>query len=93
LILIWAIEVDPVSASYAAFGNDVKGGYMSQKQIIMKMDKNHPLEVHASCKTCGGQPDGAGYLCGSDEEGNGVVLWIEEQEVFDIVAKIIAQQS
>ncbi len=66
---------------------------MSQKQIIMKMDKNHPLEVNASCKTCGGQPDGAGYLCGSDEEGNGFVLWIEEQEVFDIVAKVIAQQS
>ncbi len=66
---------------------------MSQKQILMKMDKNHPLEVHASCKTCGGEPDGAGYLCGSDDEGNGFVLWIEEQEVFDIVARVIAQKS
>jgi hypothetical protein len=66
---------------------------MAKKQFLMKMDKNHPLEVHSSCKTCGGESDGVGYLCGSDEDGNGFVLWIEDQEVYDIVAKVIGQSS
>lgn len=66
---------------------------MSAKQIKMKMDKNHPLEVHPANKCCGGHSDGAGYLCGSDGEGNGFVLWIEEQEIFDIVSKVISGNS
>lgn len=66
---------------------------MSKKQFLMKMDKNHPLELHSSCKTCGGESEGAGYLCGSDEQGNGFVLWIDDQEVYDIVEKILGQRA
>lgn len=66
---------------------------MAKKQFLMKMDKNHPLEVQSSCKTCSGESHGAGYLCGSDEEGNGFVLWIDDQEVYEIVEKVLRQRS
>lgn len=66
---------------------------MAKKQFLMKMDKNHPLEVHSSCKTCGGESEGAGYLCGSDAEGNGFVLWIDDQEIYEVVARVLEQQS
>ncbi len=65
---------------------------MSAKQVLVKMDKNHPLEVHSANKCCGGHSDGAGYLCGSDEEGNGFVIWIEKQEVFEALARVIGSR-
>ncbi len=65
---------------------------MSAKQILVKMDKNPPLEVHPANTCCGGHSDDAGYLCGSDEEGNGFVIWIEEREVFEALARVVAKR-
>jgi len=65
---------------------------MQKRQFVMKMGKNQPLKAYSSCKTCGGETQGAGYICGSDAEGNGFVVWIEEEEVYRAVEKIFAEQ-
>jgi hypothetical protein len=66
---------------------------MQKRQFLMQMGKNQPLKAYSSCKTCGGeQQQGAGYICGSDAEGNGFVIWIEEEEVFQTLEKVFQEQ-
>jgi hypothetical protein len=58
----------------------------------MKMGKNQPLKAYSSCKTCGGEQQGAGYICGSDAEGNGFVVWIDDEVVFRALEKVFQEQ-
>ncbi|WP_225073557.1 hypothetical protein [Desulfuromonas sp. CSMB_57] len=64
---------------------------MNRKQFVVKMAPNTPLTVHSSCKTCGGESEGVGYLAGSDADGNGFVLWIDEEDVYQAIRKVLGQ--
>jgi hypothetical protein len=62
---------------------------MNRKQFVLKMKENYPLTLHPPCQSCGGEHEGVGYLCGSDEQGNGFVLWIEDDEVYQVLKRIL----
>lgn len=66
---------------------------MSSPQFTWeKGEKNRPFELHRPC-SCGCDErdgnNGVGYLTGSDKDGNGVTVWIETEEVFQSVRKVI----
>ena len=62
------------------------------KQEAWKGETDRPLGVHRPC-SCGCDEragyQGYGYLTGSDAEGNGFTLWIEDEEVFEAVRAIV----
>jgi hypothetical protein len=67
---------------------------MQKRQFLMKMAKNQPLTAYRANKTCGGHKhEGVGYLCGSDGEGNGFVIWIDEDEVFQVLENLLGTQD
>lgn len=53
------------------------------------MAPNHALSLYPACDTCDGKKPGIGYLCASDEEGNGFVVWITDEKVFQLMKKLI----
>lgn len=53
------------------------------------MAPDHDLTLYPACATCEGERPGVGYLCGSDEEGNGFVVWITDEKVFELMKKLI----
>jgi hypothetical protein len=66
------------------------------KEITWKGEKGRLLQV---CRPCpcgcddrGGRP-GVGYLTGSDEEGNGFTIWIETEEVYQRLARLLAENN
>jgi len=69
---------------------------MDTKQFNWKGEKNRPLQVRRPCP-CGCDLrdgyHGVGYLTGSDEEGNGFTIWIESEEVFQRLKKLMAYWS
>lgn len=60
-----------------------------KKEFVLKMAPNHDLSLYPACDTCDGKKPGIGYLCGSDEEGNGFVVWITDEKVFQLMKKLI----
>jgi hypothetical protein len=60
-------------------------------EFVLKMAPNHSLTLYPACDTCDGKKPGVGYLCGSDEEGNGFVVWITDKDVFQIMEKLIVK--
>jgi hypothetical protein len=66
---------------------------MDTKQFTWKGEKDRPLQVlrpcHCGCDNRGGRL-GVGYLTGSDEEGNGFTIWIESEEVYQVMDKLLA---
>jgi hypothetical protein len=60
-------------------------------EFVLKMAPNHGLTLYSACGTCDGKKPGVGYLCASDEEGNGFVVWITDQNVFQIMEKLISK--
>jgi hypothetical protein len=60
-----------------------------KKEFVLKMAPNHALSLYPACDTCDGKKTGIGYLCGSDEEGNGFVVWITDEKVFQLMKKLI----
>ena len=55
-------------------------------------EKNRMLQVKRPCPCGTCQADGVhgvGYLTGSDAEGNGFVLWIESEEVYQMLAGMV----
>ncbi len=62
-----------------------------KKEFVLKMAPNHGLSLYPACDTCDGKKPGVGYLCGSDEEGNGFVVWITDKDVYQIMEKLIAK--
>ncbi|KKL82617.1 hypothetical protein LCGC14_1982990 [marine sediment metagenome] len=51
---------------------------------------NRPLTLARPC-SCGcdqrGGEKGVGYLTASDKDGNGFTLWLEDEDVFQTIAK------
>lgn len=43
------------------------------------------------CDSRGGLK-GVGYLTGSDKKGNGFTLWVESEEVYQSIEKVMAEQ-
>jgi hypothetical protein len=67
---------------------------MQKRQFVMKMTGGQPLTVYRANNCCGGhEHEGAGYLCGSDSEGNGFLIWIEDEDVFLAVEKVLCEQA
>jgi len=60
-----------------------------KKEFVLKMAPDHDLTLYPACDTCEGERPGVGYLCGSDEEGNGFVVWITDEKVFELMKKLI----
>ena len=56
-------------------------------------EKNRPFELRRPCE-CGcdarGGLPGVGYLTGSDENGNGFTVWIESEDVFTAVERLMS---
>lgn len=61
-------------------------------QTAWKGEKDRPLGVHRPC-SCGCDEreghKGYGYITGSDAEGNGFTIWIEDEAVFEAVQSVI----
>jgi hypothetical protein len=76
-------------------GNYLGGLAMKEKEIVWKGEKNRLLSVcrpcSCGCDDRGGRP-GVGYLTGSDEEGNGFTVWIECEEVYQRLERLLAQE-
>jgi len=66
---------------------------MKAKEIVWQGEKDRLLQVRRPC-SCGcddrGGRLGVGYLTGSDAEGNGFTIWIESEEVFQRLEKLLA---
>jgi hypothetical protein len=66
---------------------------MKEKEITWQGEKDRRLQACRPCP-CGcddrGGRAGVGYLTGSDAEGNGFTVWIESEEVFQRLAKLLA---
>lgn len=58
-------------------------------EYVVKMAPNHQLTLYPACGTCEGDKPGVGYLCGSDEEGNGFIVWITDKDVYEAMKKHI----
>jgi hypothetical protein len=63
------------------------------KEITWKGEKSRRLQVCRPCP-CGcdnrsGRP-GVGYLTGSDDEGNGFTIWIESEEIYQRIERLLA---
>ena len=61
-------------------------------EYLWEGEKNRVLQVKrpCDCGTC--QADGVhgvGYLTGSDKHGNGFTLWIEQEEVYQMIARMV----
>jgi hypothetical protein len=56
-----------------------------RQEILWQGEKARPLRVQRPC-SCGCDTrdgsHGAGYLTGSDADGNGFTVWIQSEEVF-----------
>ena len=68
---------------------------MPQSQFTWKGAKSRVLAVKRPCDCGCDQRDGghgAGYLTGSDAEGNGVSVWIQDEEVFQALRALVAVQ-
>lgn len=68
---------------------------MPQSQFTWKGAKSRVLAVKRPCDCGCDQRDGGhgvGYLTGSDAEGNGVTVWIEDEEVFQALRALVAVQ-
>jgi len=67
-----------------------------KKEITWKGEKDRLLQVRRSCPCgCddrGGRP-GVGYLTGSDGEGNGLTIWIESEEVYLRLERLLAKND
>ena len=66
---------------------------MKAKEILWQGEKDRLLQVRRPC-SCGcddrGGRGGVGYLTGSDAAGNGFTIWIESEEVFLRLEKLLA---
>ena len=68
---------------------------MPQSQFTWKGAKSSVLAVKRPCACGCDQRDGGhgvGYLTGSDAEGNGVTVWIEDEGVFQALRALVAVQ-
>jgi hypothetical protein len=78
----------PLSKNYF-FG----GKAMKAKESTWHGEKDRLLQVCRPCP-CGcddrGGRTGVGYLTGSDAAGNGFTIWIESEEVFHRLEKLLA---
>jgi hypothetical protein len=56
---------------------------MKDRIIIWRGERNRRLDVYrpCSCGTCSAVRGGPGYLSGSDPEGLGFTLWIQDENV------------
>lgn len=54
-------------------------------------EKNRQLNVYRACRcgVCAKSSAGVGYLSVSDSDGNGVTIWIREEEVFQRLRRAI----
>jgi len=72
------------------------GRAMKEKEITWKGEKNRLLRVcrpcSCGCDDRGGRP-GVGYFTGSDAEGNGFTVWIESEEVYQRLERLLAENN
>jgi hypothetical protein len=66
---------------------------MQAKEFTWQGEKDRILQVRRPCP-CGcddrGGRRGVGYLTGSDAEGSGFTVWIESEEVYRTLEKLLA---
>jgi hypothetical protein len=66
---------------------------MKAKEIVWQGEKDRLLQVRRPCP-CGcddrGGRGGVGYLTGSDAAGNGFTIWIQSEEVYQRLERLLA---
>lgn len=64
----------------------------NKNQFIWVGERERPLRLYRPC-SCGCDyrdgNKGIGYLSGSNQEGVGFTIWIESEEVFGILQKVM----
>jgi len=69
---------------------------MKEKEISWKGEKNRLFQVCRPC-SCGcddrGGRSGVGSLTGSDDEGNGFTVWIESEEVYQRLERLLIERQ
>jgi hypothetical protein len=60
-----------------------------KKEFFVKMAPNQGVTLYPACDTCDGKKPGIAYLAGSDEEGNGFVVWITDEKVYEVMKKLV----
>ena len=68
---------------------------MPQSQFTWKGEKSRALAVKRPCDCGCDQRDGGhgvGYLTGSDAEGNGVTVWIQDEQVFQALRALVGAE-
>ncbi len=73
--------------------NTFHGGVrMNVKELTWQGEKERVLQVRrpcpCGCDDRGGRP-GVGYLTGSDSDGRGFTVWIESEEVFRRLERLL----
>lgn len=66
----------------------------SKKQKTWNGERNRQLSVLRPCECGCDQRDGylgVGYITGSDDDGNGVTIWIESEKVFARIKSLVAR--
>jgi len=71
---------------------------MKEQQITWDNgDESRPLNVYRPCPCgCDARGDGikgVGYISGSDQEGNGFTIWIENEDVYQRVRQVIGKNK
>jgi len=66
------------------------------REILWQGERDRMLQVKRPCP-CGcddrGGRAGVGYLTGSDAEGIGFTIWIESEEVYQRLVKLLALEE
>jgi hypothetical protein len=71
----------------------LEGKAMKAKEIVWQGEEDRLLQVCRPCSCGCDERDGragVGYLTGSDAAGNGFTIWIESEEVFQRLEKLLA---
>lgn len=66
------------------------------REILWQGEKDRMLQVRrpcpCGCDDRGGRPE-VGYLTGSDAEGIGFTIWIDSEEVYQRLEKLLALEE
>lgn len=68
---------------------------MMWKKKDKDSDKNRPFDLYRPC-ACGCDErtgfKGAGYLSGSDSQGNGFTIWIKTEKEYKLIKRLLTKR-
>ncbi len=67
-----------------------------KNEFVWKDDENRPLKLYRPCPCGCAERLGdamAGYISGSDEDGNGVTVKIRDEETFEALSRLMTVQE